>query len=180
MEKLIIDNIYYLCKEYNLGKSMYNILSVSLEFDIQETIDIIHDIIFTNIDNNTPDIAYKILSSTTRLSKPSLVDSLFKFIKEQKQSKNLVSDIDDMYILLNAMRMIGLSDAIICKHFLDIYLPYKDITTPFSRDNLVRTRYICDIIDDIIYVNVPSSTRGYVEELNNLHIYLAIEQNGRK
>lgn len=180
MHNLIIDNLYSLCKEYKLSKTVYDTISVSLEFDLQDTIDIIHDIIFTNIDMKTPEVAYLILKESTRLSKKSLVDALFKFVKEQKESKSLVEDTEDMYTLLNAMKILGFSDAIICKHFLDMYLPYKDIVTPFSRDNLVRTRYTSDVIDDIIYINIPSENKGFLQELNNLYIDLAIEQNNRK
>lgn len=180
MQNLIIRNLFPLCEEYRLSNTIYDTISVSLEFDIRETLDIIHDIIFTNIDMKTPEVAYRILQGSTRLYKKPLVDALLKFIKEQKESKSLVTDTEDMYTLLNAMRTLGFSDAIICKHFLDTYLPYKEIVTPFSRDNVVKTRYTSDVIDDVIYINIPSDSKSLLEALNNMHIDLAIEQNNRK
>lgn len=181
MENLIRTNISLLCKEYTLDNSVYDMLLTNLEFDKYETILLMQDIVLSRVDDSIPEIAYKILIETTRISSRNSVDSMFRFIRNEKINKTVVYDIEDMYILLRALRIAGFDDRIICKHFLDIYLPYKDITVPFYRDKTVRARYTSDVVDDIIYVNIPTGDYySPLEELENRHIYLSREHYDRK
>lgn len=180
MENLIKTNIHSFCSTYKLNTCVYKSLMFKLDYDIDKAIDIIHDIILTHQLPNIPDVAYTLLSGTTELRTKTSIDSVFKFLNKQKRRNTIVESEEDLYTMLNCARMMGFSDRIACRHFLDIYLPYKEINVPFNRNKPLLTRYTSLVKDEVIYVNNPSENGGVLEELNQLHIDLAIQQNGRK
>lgn len=179
--KNLKDAISIFCKKYKPSLGVIRKLNSIDSENVGACIDIIHEIIFSRLDKNIDEIDKDILLLTIpNTTKDNIEDIVVTFIR-LRENKTKVNNVYDVYILYAYLKEKKFPNIIIERFFIDEYLPYKYISVPYNRDEVLKARYTSEIRDDMIYVNVPGSISGRTrEKLDEYHIELANKQKNKK
>lgn len=144
-----------------------------------ECVDIIHYTIFKKSGKVIRDIDRQILELLND-DKSYDLDKMICAFHRMTHIVPKIDNVDDMYILFAYLRESGFRNIIIEKIFIDNYLPYVLLATPYNRDENLKARYTSSIKGDVIQINIPSKTGGIIEKLNQTHIDLGKQQIHKK